>query len=155
MGGALRAHSDSCKSTRDFWQMYDPGTHEPETVGLIANMIYVAMVVVGYGIAAVFSPQTGRFLRIECLRYRNSNRWKQRERSQRCAASSTSVCASTSKHQRVYVFTLCTMCKRTANRLCTHGHAQPRCGVCMRGGKQIRCDHKNARSNHHCRCQVA
>ena len=54
--------------------MYDPGTHEPETLGLIANMIYVAMVVVGYGIAAVFSPQTGRFLRIECLRYRNSNR---------------------------------------------------------------------------------
>ena len=42
--------------------------HEPETLGLIAIMIYVAMVVVGYGIATVFSPQTGRFLRIEWLR---------------------------------------------------------------------------------------
>ena len=41
---------------------------EPETLGLIAKMNYVAMVVVGYGIAAVFSRQTGRFLRIEWLR---------------------------------------------------------------------------------------
>ena len=48
--------------------------HEPEPLELIANMIYVAMVVVGYGIAAVFSPQTGRFLRIEWLRRQNSNR---------------------------------------------------------------------------------
>ena len=51
-----------------------PHVHEPETRELIAQIIYVAMVVVGYGIAAVFSPQTGRFLRIEWLGYRNSNR---------------------------------------------------------------------------------
>ena len=33
--------------------------HEPETLGLIANMIYVAMVVVGYGIAVVMHASAG------------------------------------------------------------------------------------------------
>ena len=42
--------------------------HEPETHELISNIIFIGMVVVGYDIAAVFGPQTGRFLRIEWSR---------------------------------------------------------------------------------------
>ena len=37
---------------------------ESESQGLIAKTGYIAMVVDGYGIAAVFTPQIGRFLRI-------------------------------------------------------------------------------------------
>ena len=42
--------------------------HESETLGLIAKLSYIAIMVAGYGISAVFTPQNGRFLRIESLR---------------------------------------------------------------------------------------
>ena len=42
--------------------------HEPETLGLAANIDYVAILVVGHGTAAVFTPLYGRFLRIEWFR---------------------------------------------------------------------------------------
>ena len=58
--------------------------HEPESLGLIASIDYVAIVVgyiinicyqLGYGVAAVFTPQHGRFLRFGWSHQRNSNRW--------------------------------------------------------------------------------
>ena len=42
--------------------------HEPETLGLIAKVSYTAIMVAGYGIAAVFTSQNGRFLRTEWIR---------------------------------------------------------------------------------------
>ena len=44
-----------------------PNGHQ-RPLWLIAKVDYLAMVVVGYSIAEVFSPQTGRFLRIKWLR---------------------------------------------------------------------------------------
>ena len=84
---------DSCKSKRDFWQMYDPGTTRAYNSRADTGT-YVAMVFVGYGIAAMFSPQTGRFLRIEWLRDRNSNRiWSLRAPSIRSSPTTRPVAA--------------------------------------------------------------